>query len=76
MVDLYKCRISPGNINILHCAAKNGLAELAKEVLLQGYYNMLLESDETAKNRWPLYYAVTEKKWATVKIFLETLSYR
>ena len=74
MVDLYKCRISPGNI--LHCAAKNGLAELVKEVLLQGYYNMLLESDETAKNRWPLYYAVKEKKWATVKIFLETLSYR
>ena len=72
MLNLNDCRTVHGNV--LHIAAKLGLDELAKEVLAQGYYNMLLEKDDD--NKWPLYYAVEKKKWLTVKIILDTLKYR
>ena len=71
-VNLNRCRIVHGNI--LHAAAKYGLSESAKEVLAQGYYNMLLEKD--GDDKWPLYYAVEKKKWPIVKIILETLNFR
>ena len=73
-VNLNNCRTQHGNI--LHAAAKYGLAESAKEALAQGYYNMLLELDNELiqPNTWPLYYAVEEKQWSTIKIYLETLN--
>ena len=73
-VNLNNCRTQHGNI--LHAAAKYGLAESAKEALAQGYYNMLLELDNDQPNTWPLYYAVEGKQWSTIKIFLETLNLR
>ena len=73
-VNLNNCHTQHGNI--LHAAAKYGLAESAKEALAQGYYNMLLELDKDKQNSWPLYYAVAKKDWLTVKVFLETLSSR
>ena len=73
-VNLNNCHTKHGNI--LHAAAKYGLAELANEALAQGYYNMLLEFDNKKPNTWPLYYAVKEKEWSIVKDFLETLEFR
>ena len=73
-VNLNNCHTQHGNI--LHAAAKYGLAESAKEALAQGYYNMLLELDNGKPNTWPLYYAVKHEDWLTVKVFLETLSSR
>ena len=73
-VNLNNCPTKHGNI--LHAAAKYGLAESAKEALAQGYYNMLLELDHNKPSTWPLYYAVGNQEWPTVKIFLETLNSR
>lgn len=73
-VNLNNCLTRHGNI--LHAAAKYGLAESAKEALAQGYYNMLLELDHDKPNTWPLYYAVGNAKWSTVKVILETLNFR
>ena len=73
-VNLNNCPTRHGNI--LHAAAKFGLAESAKEALAQGYYNMLLELDHKKPNTWPLYYAVENQQWSTLKVFLETLNFR
>ena len=73
-VNLNNCHTQHGNL--LHAAAKYGLAESAKEALAQGYYNMLLELDNDQPNTWPMYYAVENEQWSTIKIFLETLNFR
>ena len=73
-VNLNNCPTRHGNV--LHAAAKYGLAESAKEALAQGYYNMLLELDRNKPNTWPLYYAVGNGNWSTVKVILETLNFR
>lgn len=73
-VNLNDCPTKHGNI--LHAAAKYGFVELAKEALTQGYCSMLLELDNDQPKTWPLYYAVLNEEWSTVKIFLEALSMR
>ena len=73
-VNLNSCSTSHGNI--LHAAAKFGLAESAKEALAQGYYGMLLEPDHGKPNSWPLVYAVENREWSTLKVILETLNFR
>ena len=73
-VNLNNCPTIHGNI--LHAAAKFGLAESAKESLAQGYYNMLLELDNDNPNTWPLVYAIRNREWLIVKVILETLNFR
>ena len=59
--------------NLLHFVAKNHLAEKAEEILLLGYQS-LLEQPATDGNDWPLFYAVQNKDWRMVKIFMEALN--
>ena len=73
-VNLNECSTSHGTV--LHAAAKFGLTESAREILAQGYCNMLLENDGNKPNTWPLVDAVKNNKWSTVKVLLETLSAR
>ena len=72
-MDLNECSTSHHG-TVLHAAAKFGLVESAREILAQGYCNMLLENDGDKPNSWPLVYAVRSKQWSTVKVLLETLS--
>jgi hypothetical protein len=66
--------VSTSHGTLLHASAKFGLAESAREILAQGYCNMLLENDGDQPNTWPLVYAVRHNHWSTVKVLLETLS--
>ncbi|CAI8031505.1 hypothetical protein GBAR_LOCUS17870 [Geodia barretti] len=66
--------VSTSHGTLLHAAAKFGLAESAREMLAQGYCNMLLENHSNQPNTWPLVYAVIHNQWSTVKVLLETLS--
>ena len=68
--------VSTSHGTLLHAAAKFGLAESAREMLAQGYCNMLLENHSNQPNTWPLVYAVIHNQWSTVKVLLETLSTR
>lgn len=74
-VDLNKCH-SPNRKNILHAAAKYNLFESAKAVLADGYNDMLLEVDDEQPGMFPLHYAVKEKHWLIIKLYLEALSFR
>ena len=71
--DLNECTTEE-NGTVLHVAAKHGLTESAREILSQGYSNMLLEPHGDEINSWPLAYAVKAREWSTVKVILETLS--
>ena len=72
-VNLNECS-SKCHGTVLHTAARFGLTESAREILAQGYCNMLQETHGDDPNSWPLTFAVRARKWATVKVILETLS--
>ena len=66
----------PEKGNALHVAAKFGLAEMAKEILSQGYQRLLLKPATYGERYLPLHLAWKEEQWRTVKIFLEALNSR
>ena len=72
--DLYSPQCTLAGENALHIAAAQGYTELAKQILVRGYTNLLWGEDK--KHMYPIQRAVEKERFCTAEVLLRSTNDR